>query len=171
MSQHVEGAPPPRTPSAHPDRPAFLARVCLGDDPSDLAQELKIPKSDAEQWLRDPECLLEMSELRAWLVNSYRANGAALVSSAISTLTSALPGDPELAAKIVIASGILTSIPDGTTPSPLEERLRTLESAGALRFRQKVADQGMTEDEYWFLLTGSRQPPAPRPRGRPKKYK
>jgi hypothetical protein len=137
-------------------RAEFVSRFALGEDPRSIAEELSIPFDQALTWLRDGATLTEAGEVRQWLVNAYHAHGAHLVTTAMVALDAAVATDPELAAKVVIASGVLKA----TAENPrdvLAERVRMGELASRLRFLDKLRDLGISEEEWHQMMATPRE--------------
>ena len=73
--------------------------------------------------------------------------------------------DRAVAAKVAIASGVL-SVVYGGRPDPVELEIEALERSSRLAHLRKLAAIGCSEEE-WHLMTQAA--PASRPRGRPRK--
>lgn len=143
-------------------RAEFIGRFALGDDPRSVAEAIGVPFEQATTWLRQDSTLTEVDEVRQWLVNSYHAHGAHLVTVAMLALENAIASDPELAAKVVIASGVLKA----TAESPrdaLADRVRSAELATRLRFLDKLRELGLSEEEWHQMME------TPRPQKRAKR--
>ncbi len=119
--------------------------------PSDLTKNVRTSLSAC---LRDPE-VLEEGEKRQTSLNRH---GVDILGAALEALGNTLSDHPQLAARIVVASGVLKD-PSDDTVSRLRTHVQAAELADRLSFLKTLREMGVSEEE-WRVMTDS-----PRKRG------